>query len=73
MIFAFLYASIQASQVAQWVKNQHVMQETQVGKILLRRAWQPTLVFLPGESQGQISLAGSSPWGLKESDMTEAT
>ena len=31
------------------------------------------LVFLPGESQGQMSLAGYSPWGHKESDMTEAT
>ena len=31
----------------------------------------PTLEFLPGESQGQTSLAGYSPWGLKESNMTE--
>ena len=30
-----------------------------------------TPVFLPGKSQGQRSLAGSSPWGHKESDMTE--
>ena len=36
-----------------------------------RRAWQPTLVFLPGESHGQRSLAGYSPWGCKDSDMTE--
>ena len=35
-----------------------------------RRAQQPTPVFLPGESQGQRSLAGYSPWGRKESDMT---
>ena len=28
-------------------------------------------VFLPGESHGQRSLMGYSPWGLKESDMTE--
>ena len=34
---------------------------------------QPTSVFLPGESHGQRSLAGYSPWGHKESDMTEAT
>ena len=39
-----------------------------VGKILWRRAWQPTPVFLLGESHGQRSLAGYSPWGLKESD-----
>ena len=38
-----------------------------------RRAWQPTLVFLPGEFQGQRSLVGSSPWGHKELDMTEVT
>ena len=33
--------------------------------------WQPTPVFWPGESHGQRSLAGYSPWGLKESDRTE--
>ena len=44
-----------------------------VGKIPWRRAWQPTPVFLPEESCGQRSLAGYSPWGCKESDMTEAT
>ena len=36
-----------------------------------RREWQPTPIFLPGESLGQRSLAGYSPWGHKESDMTE--
>ena len=34
-----------------------------------RRKWQPTPVFLPGESHGQRSLAGYSPRGSKESDM----
>ena len=38
-----------------------------------RRKWQPTPVFLPGESQGRGSLAGCRPWGRTESDMTEAT
>ena len=38
-----------------------------------RRAWQPTPVFLPGESHGQRSLVGYSPQGRKESDMTEVT
>ena len=42
-----------------------------VGKIRWRRKWQPTPVFLPGESHGQRSLVGYSPWGWKESDMTE--
>ena len=32
-------------------------------KIPWRKAWQPTLIFLPGESHGQKSLAGCSPWG----------
>ena len=31
----------------------------------------PLTVFLPGESHGQRSLEGYSPWGSKESDMTE--
>ena len=38
-----------------------------------RRKWQPTPVFLPGESQGQESLVGWSLWGHTESDMTEVT
>ena len=38
-----------------------------------RRKWQPTPVFLPGESHGQRSLVGCSPWGRTESDKTEAT
>ena len=36
-----------------------------VRKIPWRRAWQPTPVFLPGESHGQRSLGGYSPWGHK--------
>ena len=36
-----------------------------------RREWLPTPVFLPGEFHGQRSLGGYSPWGHKESDMTE--
>ena len=42
-----------------------------VRKIPWRRKWQPTPVFLPGESHGQGSLAGYSLWGRKESDTTE--
>ena len=44
-----------------------------VGKIPWRREWQPTPVLLPGESHGLRSLAGYSPWGHKELDMTEVT
>ena len=36
-----------------------------------RREWQPIPVFLPGEFHGQRSPVGYSPWGRKESDMTE--
>ena len=42
-----------------------------VKKIPWRRAWQPTPVFLPGESHGQRNLAGCSPVGCKELDKTE--
>ena len=42
-----------------------------VGKIPWRRAWQPTLVSLPGDSHGQRSLAGYRQRSRKESDMTE--
>ena len=38
-----------------------------------RRKWQPTPVFLPGESQGQGSLVGCRLWGRTESDTTEVT
>ena len=38
-----------------------------------RRKWQPTPVFLPGESQGQRSLVGCRLWGCTEWDTTEAT
>ena len=53
------------------------MQETdardfpRVGKIPWGRVWQPSSIFLPGESRGQRSLAGYSPWGHKELDTTE--
>ena len=38
-----------------------------------RRKWQPTPVFLPGESQGRGSLVGCRLWGHRESDTTEVT
>ena len=38
-----------------------------------RRKWQPTPVFLPGDSQGRGSLVGCLLWGHTKSDMTEAT
>ena len=72
-----------SSLVAKTVKNLPTMQDTQVrslgwedpwvGKIPWRKAWQPTPVFLPGESHGQRSRAGYSPWSHNESDTPEAT
>ena len=59
------------------VKNLPAMQETQVWSLSwedpLRRAWQPTPVFLPGEFHGQRSLVGSGPQGCTETDMIETT
>ena len=59
-----------------WLKRIRLpIQETKVRsliwKIPWRRKWQPTPVFLSGESHGQRSLAGYSPWGHKESDTAE--
>ena len=42
-----------------------------VRKFPLKRKWQPTPIFLSEKSHGQRSLAGYSPWGLKELDTTE--
>ena len=41
------------------------------GRFPWRRKWQPTPVFLPGESHGWRSLVGYSPRGRKESDRTD--
>ena len=61
--------------MAQTVKNLPTMQESWVdpwvGKIPWRREWLQTPVFLPGNFQGQRSLAGCSPWDHKELDTTE--
>ena len=44
-----------------------------LGRTGWRRKWQPTLVFLPGESQGRGILVGCRLWGHTESDTTEVT
>jgi len=57
------------------VKTLPAMQETWIQSLgqedPWRRKWEPTPVFLPGESHGQRSLVGYSPWGREELDMTE--
>ena len=64
--FHFLWASL----VAQLVKNSPAMQETWVRSLgwedPLEKERQPSPVFCPGEFHGLYS-----PWGCKESDMTE--
>ena len=64
-----------ASLVAQTVKHLPAMRETWVRSLgqedPLERKMQPTVVLLPGKFHGWRSLGGYSPWGCKESDMTE--
>ena len=63
--------------MAQQVKNLPAVQAVQmqvpslVGTIPCKRKLQPTPVFLPGKSYKQGNLAGYSPKGHKELDMTE--
>ena len=56
-------------------KNSLATQETGfnpwVRKDPLEKEWQPTPVFLPGESHGWRGLVGCSLWGCKQSDMTK--
>ena len=47
----------------QYRSHRRLMFDPWVGKIPWRLAWQPTPVFLPGESHGQRSLGVYSPWG----------
>ena len=69
-IIHYLQALLGASLVAQRLKHLPAVRETRVpslgGKIPWRRKWQPTPVFLPGESHGRRSLVGYSPRGRKE-------
>ena len=67
-----------ASLLAQMVKNHLQCKRHErhgfdlcVGKVPWKREWLPTPVFWPGEFHGQRSLAGYSPWGHRESDMSE--
>ena len=78
-VFVGFTPQVQASQVVLVVKtlpaNAGVAKDTVsdlwMGKIPWRRKWQPVLVFLPGKSDGQRSLADHSQWGHKELDTTE--
>ena len=48
-----------------------VKEESEKVGLKLNLQWQPTPVFLPGKSHGQRNLVGYSPWGHKQSNMTE--
>ena len=62
-----------ASLVAQTVKDPPAMQETYVGKIPWRRAWQSTPVFLPGESPWTGEPGGLQSVGLQKVGHDTAT
>ena len=55
----------------QWRRCKSCGYNPWVGKITCTRIWQPTPALLPGKFHGQRSLVGYSPWGGKESNMTE--
>ena len=75
--FVMIKHKLRDSPVAQIVKNLRAVRETWVWSL----SWKDTLrkemathpVFLPGTSHGCRSLAGYSPWGCKESDMTQVS
>ena len=76
----FFFARVGGGALPRWLSRWNICLQCKrhrldlcVGQMLWRRAWQPAPVFLPGESHGQRSLAGYSPWGRKESDTTEGT
>ena len=56
-----------------WVRHDWVTSLSLFTLMHWRRKWEPTPVFLPGESQGRGSLVGCRLWGRTESDTTEAT
>ena len=75
--FGLMYPAYRDFPSGSAVKNLPAMQEIWVQFLgwedPLRRAWQPTRVFMPGEFHGQRSLAGYSPLGNNKSDVTKAT
>ena len=71
----FRDATLLSSIVAQMVKILPAMLETCVRSLgwedPLEKGWQPTLVFLSGESCGRGSLAGYSPWNCSQTRLTD--
>ena len=54
-----------------WNNHYNVKSISILSGVHQRRPWQTTPVLLPGKSHGWRSLVGCSPWGRKDSDMTE--
>ena len=75
--FGLMYPAYRDFPSGSAVKNLPAMQEIWVQFLSwedpLRRAWQPTRVFMPGEFHGQRSLAGYRPLGHNKSDVAKAT
>ena len=78
ILMIFKFCSPHLKGLPWWLRQQRIYLQCRrpgfgpwVGKICWRRKWQPTSVFLPGESHGQRSLAGHSRWHCIESDTTE--
>ena len=63
------YGASDKELTCQWRRLKRWRFNSCVRKIPWRRAWQPTSLLLPGEPQGQRSLAGYRPWFHKELDM----
>ena len=76
--FTDLYVAVQLSlhqllKVMRDTDHFSLSQDITLRTLDWRRKWQPTPVFLPGESQGWQNLVGCCLWGRTESDTTEAT
>ena len=71
-LLQYSWASLVAQLVKKCLQRGRHEFDPWVGKIPWMRAWQPTPVFLPGESHGQRSLIGYSPKGRQDSNTTEA-
>ena len=67
------WTSISSQFMYHWSLAWRILSITLLACEMWRRKWQPTPVFLAGESQGRGSLVGCHLWGRTESDTTEAT
>ena len=71
MFIYYKYIARSGPDVKESTSNTDLSSVPEFRRFPWRRAWQPTPVFLPGESPWQKSLAGYNPWSHKELIMTE--